>query len=662
MKPIFRPAAFLAVLAFALAARAIPSPSAPAAAPPSAPAPAIVAQVEIRGLAQLADTVERIAGPAVLPAGQIRAMATMLAGIDPVALFGDTPSPVRAIVYTLPGATEPGVLFDVPAAGDDVSAFFDRLAGVATAEDIPEAAAAKLPGGSRLFRLAQVSGDNRLLALPHGGRVALLPFALREGLKPAQAPRLLSAARSPAPEGVLAVSADSDALFPLIPQLSDAGDDGDDVSFGRAWPIQKMEAAIGLDDADRLRFAGSFRFRPGTLEARQAAALGEPAPLANAVLLPGAIAAVSSRSTSEGLSEADFLSSMRAGWALRMRSASADERAVLEKGAALYAKWLAALSKFAGAGYACALFPADGEKRCPWAFCALTDDAAALLEAIPSLLADACRDFAAFGRDVSKDGGDGKDDLFDADEFAKADFRAEPVGEREVAGARVRTIALRLTDPDTGHVFTLATFDAAAFDSALLVANLADGALSGVIADLVSGETARAPLAEMPAFREAYGATPPAGAAAGFVQLVPAAQTVLRALKARGDELEAEEKAAEEARPDDGGAEADAENEEADGAEEEDEKDDEPFFGDGMLSFLDATDLPACPIALTERHDEAADRTETVLVFPVADLRALHGRLAPLFRDDDAPAAEDDPFAGEEEDGEEAEGDDFGDW
>ena len=305
---------------------------------------------------------------------------------------------------------------------------------------------------------------------------------------------------------MLAASADFDALFPLLPQRPDDGDG----SFLQAWPIQEMEAAIGLDDADRLRIASSLRFRSGTLEARQAETVGEPDSLANAVLLPGAIAAGADRSTLAGISEADFLASMRTGWAWRTQFASADVRALHEEGPALYAKWLATFAKFTGTGYAFALFPADGEKRCPWAFCAMTDDAASLLEAIPSLFADACRDLVGFVQYVAKRGG-GKGHLFDEDDSAMDFFRAEPVGEREVAGVRVRTIALRLTNPDTGHVFTLATFDAAAFDSSLLLANLADGALAGVVADLVSGKTARAPLAEMPAFREAYGAPPPVG-------------------------------------------------------------------------------------------------------------------------------------------------------
>jgi hypothetical protein len=642
MKTIRHATAFLAFFSFALAAWAIPSTSAPDGA---APAPAIVARLEVRGIAQLADTIERAAGPTTLPTGQLRALATMMLGVDPVALFGDTDSPIRGILYAFPGAAEPGILFDVPAANNDPDAFFAKLAAVATPQEIPEAQASKLPEGTRFFRVSRASGDNRVLALPHGSRVAILPFAQRGGLRPAQVPSVLAAAEPLASEGVIAVAADLDALAPLLPE--DGAGDFPGIGVGLApKPVRELEIGLGLDGADRLRLALASILCEGTPEARAASGTGAAAPIANAILFPEALFASAQRSGTSSITEAEHLASMRETFAANPVYLAAEpaQKALFDRFAALFAKWTAALGRLSPADNSFVLLPANEAKHCPWAFYAANPDASAILDKLPGAVESAAADFFDFAKAAAEAANDGD---FDAEAIAKVEgarLRLEPAGERKILDRDVRTFALRLTDPDTGRDWTLCTFDALAADGALLFANLAEPVLAGVIADLAAGETARAPVAEMPAFAKAYGATPPAGAAVAFVQLVPAVRTVFNAIKARVDELDAEEKALDAAE----GKEPDADGE-----------DDDEIFPAWVSAMLDAADLPDCPIAVTERYDGETRRLEGSLVVPLADLRALHERLAPLFAD----GGEDTPSATADDDGDEDSGEDaFTDW
>lgn len=642
MKTIRHAAVFLAFFFFALAAWAIPSTS----AAPDGAAPAVVARLEVRGIAQLADAVERIAGPATLPPGQLRALATMMLGVDPVALFGEGTEPMRSIVYAVPSAGEPGVILDVPAANGDTDALFATLAGIRwTEQPIPEKHAAKLPEGARLFRAFGVGSDNRVLAVPHDGRVAILPFAQRGGLRPSQVPSVLAAAKPLASEGVIAIAADLDALAPLLPK----GSDGDFPGMGVdriPKPVPEFEIGLGLDGADRIRLAFAYTLREGTPVARAASGIGAASPLANAILFPEALFAGAGRSDPDFVTEEEHLASLQETLSANPAYLAAEpaQKALFDRFAALATKWATAIDRLSPTDNSCVLLPANGAKRCPWAFYAANPDAAAILDKLPAAVESAAADLFDFAKAVGEADKDGD---FDADAIAKAEearLRLEPAGERKILDRDVRTFALRLTDPDTGRDWTLCTFDALAADGALLFANLAEPVLAGVIADLAAGETARAPVAEMPAFAGAYGATPPAGAAAAFVQLVPALRTVLSAIKARVDELDAEEKALDA----------------AEGKEPEaDDEDDDDIFPAWVTVMLDAADLPDCPIAVTERYDGETRRLEGSLVVPLADLRALHERLAPLFAD----GGEDTPSATTDDNGNEDSGEDaFNDW
>jgi hypothetical protein len=654
MHPVRRSAAILALSAFALSARAIPVPPSAALADERPSAPAIVARAEVRGIAPLIDMAERIAGADTLPPGQLRAMVSMMTGLDPVALLGEGTEPLRSIVYAVPGSGEPGILLDVPAANGDIDAFFATLAGIHwTEQSIPEKHAAKLPGGSRLFRVPGVESDNRVLAVPHGARVALLPFAQRGGLRPAQVPEILAAAAPIPSEGTVAFAADVDAFVPLLPRDGD----GDALAAASGIPpvpgladilgglsVRELEFAFGLDGAERLRISYAETPREGTPEARLASGTGAPAPAADAILFPDALLAVSRRAPLAAATEADWLASWRRNlsWNAAWTADDPAERAFGERFIAVCAKQVAAFARLAPSGGSFALYPANGAKRCPWAFCAPNPDAEALLDSLPGFVKDAFADCLDLAQTAARSG-DGSDE----EGFAKIealDFRLEPAGGRTIRDAEVRRFAVRFTDPDTGRDWTLASFDALSAGGMLLVANLAEPALADIVSDLARGGTARAPIAELPAFREAYGATPPPDAAAAVVRLVPAVQTVCRAFQARIDELEAEEKALDAAEGKTG--------EDGDGEDEDD-----GIFPAGATVFLEATDLPDCAIAATQRYNPETGRSECTVAIPFAGLRALHDRFAPFFADDG------EENAGDADEGENGDGDDpFGDW
>ncbi|MBQ7252683.1 MAG: hypothetical protein IJS32_08805 [Kiritimatiellae bacterium] len=650
MHPVHRPAAILVLSAFVLSARAVPVPPS-ATRPDDRPsAPAIVARAEVRGIAPLIDMAERIAGAESLPPGQLRDMVSAMVGLDPVALLGEGPEPLRSIIYAVPGVGEPGLLLDVPAADGDLPAFFAKLAGIRWAEQpIPEKHAAKLPGGSHLFRAPGAGSDPLVLAIPHGARVALLPLAQRGGLRPAQVPEVLAAATPIASEGTVAFAADMDALVPLLPQ--DGNGDALAAASGipplpglpdifGSLPVRELEFAFGLDGADCLRIAYAATPREGTLEARLASGIGAPAPLANAIFFPDALLAIAQRAPLAAASEADWLASWRhhLSWNPLWAEADSDARAFVDRFASLCAKQAAAFARLAPSGASFALFPANGAKRCPWAFCAPHPDAAAFLDSLPGLVKDA---FSDNFLDLAKTAA-ASDDDFDAEGFAKAealDFRIEPAGKRKIRDTEVRRFAVRFTDSD-GRDWTLASFDALSAGGMLLVANLDEPVLADIAADLARGETVRAPLAELPAFRHAYGAPPPPDAATAVVRLVPAVQTVCRAFKARIGELEAGQKALDD----------------AEGKTEEDGGEgDDGSFPAGATALLEADDLPDCAIAATQRYNPETGRSECTVAIRFAELRALHDRLSPLF----AGGGED---ADGDEDGEEDGDDLFSDW
>ena len=204
MKLRLIPAVLLGAV-FAVAAHA----SAPASS--SDIPPTVIAQLEIRGLAPLFGQTARIMAPFIPPQEADNAIKRFLRNICPVDLVSlvgaDSADPIRAVVYSKPGAVSPGIMFDLPAANGDIDAFFAVVARSCATAAVPPAVAARLPSGARLYRLPSAAvatgSDPRVLFLPHGSRVAVWPLSMRGGVQPIQAARLVSAFPPIAAEGVI---------------------------------------------------------------------------------------------------------------------------------------------------------------------------------------------------------------------------------------------------------------------------------------------------------------------------------------------------------------------------------------------------------------------------------------------------------------------------
>lgn len=637
MKKIFRAAALLAVLPFAVSAWASPDVSGAAAAAETPP-PAILAQVEIRGIAPLLDAAERIGAP-FLPPGQLNQMVSGMGaqtlGCDPLDLFGTSDAPLRALVWTSP-AGDPGVIFDFPAANGDVSAFLDRIAAVWPAEDIPAATASKLPPKARIFRLPALSGDNRVLFLPHGERVVALPLAKRGGLSPARATRLLVATPHLSVGGQIAVSMDFEALFSALSAALPPEALADMRSLA-AMPATSQEWGIGLDAANILRFDFSLAMRPDFIYLRS----GVPSPIVNSILFPDALFAFSGHMDPGSASARDYADQVRRifGSARPASGETPETQAFLDKYSDFCAKFLPTELECFSGDCAFALLPATDTVPCPWASLSTPADAAAALDSLAdrfNAVATECVDLLAEAANLDTEGKlPGDLDVCGALEGVNP--RLEAAGERTVGGIPVRTYAFRLTDPDQKTDITVCTFDAAAVGSSLLLAKLPEPALAGVLADLSAGTTDRAPIAAMPAYAALLG-TPAPDAATTAIQLVPAAQTVLRALRGRVGELIRETRAAKAAAGEDSDADDDDEN---------------PFDNPQLAAFLDATNLPALPVAITQRLPVDSNRIEATLSIPLDDIHALVPVLAPIFSGFNSPSADEaDPDEIVDDDGE----------
>lgn len=607
------------ILPLSLAARATPtatSSTEPSVAERLAAAPTVIAQLEIRGLAPFLSAAERIAAP-VLPAGQLtgmlNGMSAAMLGADPFAFLGRTDAPIRAILYTL---SKPGILFDMPVADGDTSAFFDRLSAVWTAGEIPEETAARLPSGARLFLLPDGNGGDtsRVLFLPHGDRLAVLPHAFQGGLRPSRVPDFLSSLPSPSVEGQLAVRVN---LAPLATALAKHLPDFlDDLHASQLQvdqlletlsrnPTTACEYGIGLDSADRLRLSYAADLRPGSATARIYTGIGAPAsPLPNAILFPDALAAFSEHSSIP--TEAD-LSAWLAEQIDCNPAAATDPRArtLLDKWGSRAVALGAALYRHHDGDLSFALLPPAPGAACPWALCLSSPDAPAFLDALPDLVNDDISFlFELVPGYIELLGDCLPPAAIPPIDSSTINLRLVPAGERTVLGIPVRTFALVLADTGKQSECTLFAFDAAAAGPALLLADLPEENLASVLSDLSSGATGRPALADLPAFAGAYGPAS-SDAAAGYVKLLPVAQTILRAVFTRIGNLargEGTVDAAEGIAPDNN------------------------FFDDlppQLRAFLDAENLPDLTLATTELTLPGTTRVVTTGSIPLADLHAL---------------------------------------
>ena len=532
-----RPVTASVLLAATLAVAAYANATAPSQSP--APAPAVIAQLEIRGIAPLFDQIARVIAPFAPPQqveSIVRDTLREISPIDLLALAGrDSSEPIRAVIYSKPGADAPGGMLDIPAANGDIDAFFDVVSRSCATAAIPAAVAAHLPAGARLYRLPSTlvspNGDPRVLFLPHGSRVAVWPLAFRGGVQPVQAARLVAAFPPIDVEGVLALRADLAAIADL--RAAQAGLFADFASAAgefRNGFTTDCAVGIGLDDADRLRFDTSDSLRPDSAIARYFATLSSPAPFVNAALFPDAIAAAVQHADPSLVNQA-YTDELLAAAAASPQSREIEP--LLRHFAGL-APQFAALSS---SDSALALYPSTPDRALPWVSCTALPDGIFSLDDFETRANDIARallDLAAMA--LSAAGND-----CDIDDFA---VRLVPVADRSLADTDipVRSYALTVAvpdadpddpdadsdDPDGGPV-TLLTFDAAIAGPALVLGSLPEDRLAAILSTLSTGATPSTTIADLPAFANAYGPLPD-GSAAAVVQLLPLLRGVLAKL------------------------------------------------------------------------------------------------------------------------------------
>lgn len=543
MNRSIRLATLAAIATLALAVHAPATAPAPDVSPvPALQQPSVAVQIEIRGLDAFFSVIDRLAGTNAAP-GQLRAMftgmATAFAGVSPFEII-DATAPIRLIYGITPGTGAPHLLFDLPVADGDPSAFFDRLSAVWTEGDIPADA---LPPDARTFQIPFAGTSTTYLTgfIPHGDRIAVFPFS-HEGLPPSAVAGFLSSVPSPAVEGQLALRVNLAALATALSNV--LSEFLDDLHASQAQvdqvlatlsrnPVTACEYGIGLDTSDRLRLSFASDLRPGSATARIYTGTGAPAsPLANAILFPDAIAAFSEHSSTP--TEEDL-----SAW-LAEQIASNPAAATDPKARALMDKWAfrgAALGGFLNRHHdgdlSFALLPPSGNTACPWALYLSSPDASAFLDALPSFVNDNIDALVAFLPDfLGTMSSDLPANILTALDSDKINLRLAPAGEHTLLDLPVRTFALVLSAPEGERSCTLFTFDAAAAGPALLLSDLPEETLSSVLSDLASGTTGRPALADLPAFSDAYGPASP-DAAASYIRLLPAARTLLRAANDR---------------------------------------------------------------------------------------------------------------------------------
>jgi hypothetical protein len=552
----------------------------PASQPP--PAPAVIAQLEIRGIAPLFEQASRLLAPFVPPQQVDAAVKGFLSGscpVDLLALVGaDSSEPLRAVVYAKPGTDTPGVMLDLPAANGDIDAFFDVIARSCPSSAIPPAIAAHLPLSARMYTLpTPVAGNNperRVLFLPHGSRVAVWPLALRGPASPIQATRLLSSFAPIGVEGAIAVRADLAAIADLAGHGRGSFIDiATDAADFRDLPFTDYAVGFGLDAANRIRFDNAYVLRGGTAVSRFYSSFGAPAPFVNAVLAPDAIAAAVHHAdySLAGKSFFDeFLNAMDDDFD-EFKNFLSGMTDLVQQMADLY-----------GNDSAYAVYPPAGGKTLPWAACTARGEALDSLDTLSdrfSALAKGVLDLAAaFAEQTGANGLDG------------LDIRIDPTGDRTVADTAIRSYTVRATAPDDGASHDLFSFDAALAGPALVLANLPDDRLSDVVSALASGDATRPGIDALPSFSAAYGDLP-TDACASVFQLLPLLRGVLAKIK-------------EFPVPDN--------------------------FDDDLAPFLDATKDIVLPLAVVIRPGDAPGSIHETISLPLADLHATINAVLPL--------------------------------
>ncbi len=654
MPPILRkPALLAALLPLALAARAADPEPTPDPAPP-----AVLCQLEIRGLSPFLDAATRITSP-VLPADCIPDLFKQtfwaFLGQIPRDLFGTTDAPIRAIVLDLPDGSENlDTLYDFPVADGDPAAFFDRLSATWTDCGIPEAYATVFPSGSRLFKMPGWPDGTfapHVLFLPHGDRMAALPVAPFLDLPrlqpfvptpPADVAAFLDSVPRPSVEGQLAYRIDSpadiaDLLYITCTEDGQVGKSPQD-DFRANVPYTSLEYGIGLDSSDRVRHTDAVDLRPGSATARLQAGIGAPAsPCANVILSPDALAAFSAHVPPA--TEADL-----SAWLAEQLPVAAitigtfNSRPLLEKWGPRAVALGAALDRHRDGDISFVLLPPAPGAACPWALYLSSPDAPAFLDALPDLVNGGIAFLYELFADAIQclDGGLLPEDSSPFDP-SKINLRLLPVADFTIADTpyTARQFDLILTDPEKRRGYVLYTFRAAAAGPALVLADLPDSALVPILRDLrtlradvdpalfksnlpdsvfatyltnvVPVAAARPSLAALPAFAEAYGPADPAAATA-YIRPVPALRAVLQAARARFNALAARERA-------------------ADAAEARDPT--IPYdtwfdrFPAPLHTLLSCTEnLPPLTLAATERPLPGTTRVVTTLSLPLSNLHA----------------------------------------
>ena len=596
MKLRLIPASVLLAAALAVAATA----QSPAPADARAQPPAVIAQLEIRGLAPLFNQAARMAAP-FAPAQQVDSIVKdflhQICPVDLLALSGrDSSEPIRVVLYAKPGADAPGGMLDIPAAHGDIDAFFEVVSRSCSTSAIPAAVAARLPPGARLYALPPPFAPRqapRILFLPHGSRVAVWPLAFRGGVQPVQAARLVAAFPPIGVEGVLAFRADLEAIAGLADSPTGLfADFASDAAEFRNLPTTDFALGIGLDNADRLRFDIDYALRPGSAISRYLSTTASPAPFVNAALFPDAIAAVAQHADPTLVNQA-YADELFAGFA---SSPQYREIEPLLRGFAGLAPRLAALSS---SDTALALYPSTPDRALPWVSCtALPDGIASLddFETRASGVAHALRDLAAMALSAAGEDCDAIEDLA---------VCLVPVATRSLADTdfSVRSYALTLAVPDKAPV-TLLTFDAAIAGPALVLASLPESRLATILSTLSTGTAPSTTIAGLPAFASAYGPLPD-GSAAAVVQLLPLLRGIVAKLRQYDVNLPS-----------------------------------------GLPEYLSAVpDTLALPVALSLRPGSAPATIRETLSLPLPDLHAFLQTLARPRSAPSAPPPPSDPFA-----------------
>lgn len=546
METPIRSAALAIAAALAVAASARTTSPVPPDTSPDALA--VAAQFAIRGYDDCFAIIDRFtdSGSARVKS-LIAGMGAALTGINPFDLVDTAyPATARAILYLAPGRTEPGAVFDFPAAAGDPVAALDKLAAAPepfalVPVELSERAASRLPDGARIFRPhspAKDGKDPRILFFPHDKNVAMVFMSSRGGANPGQIARCL--AHTPAPSVPGAVKFEI-RLDPFLATFRD-----NETPSAAAWkalvrdfPFNLVACGLGLDGSDNLRIDCAVHARPGHPFAEAFAAASAPSsPLANAILFPDALAAGSGRFSDASQMEAAMDWTLRFQEYLFARLAEADAEVPFPftySPDAARAQYLAgtALVRLLGPECNWAVLPAADGVAAPWAVLAFPDDPAAALDALPAHLGDCLDTLLAATLDATQ----GMMPEEDAEETrgtaARLAPRIELDAERTVRDIPLRTFALRITDTDAGRTIDLATFDAAAAGPALYLGRLPDSTLSGVLDDLTAGATARGPVPVMPAVAALDTILASPNAAAGYARLVPLARTLLAALRGR---------------------------------------------------------------------------------------------------------------------------------